>query len=175
MNCSSFKPMPNIKIQSLIAVLLLSTIVGCGDGTKSQIMAYNDSEIRRLHNCYQLYIQRHGMKGPKNEEEFKAFLKSKGAERNLALIDMDASMIDDLFICDRDGEPYVVRYGINGMGPAIVFEAKGVNGGRMVALTPPREVTSDDEYQRLLNGDAEEDIVDLNTRDDTDLNGGNNQ
>ena len=150
-----------------IALPLLCVFFGCGDSTKSQIMSYNDSEIRKLHNCYQLFIQRNQMMGPKSEEEFKAFLKSKGAERNLALIDMDASMVDDMFICDRDGEPYVIKYGVNGYGPAIVFEAKGVDGKRMVAFSPPREIADDAEYQRLLEGDSSEKILELDNRDET--------
>ena len=164
----------DVKSRYLVVCGLLAALfcfvlfpLGCGDGTKARIMEFNDTKIRRLHNCYQLYIQRHSMTGPKSEEEFKAYLKSPAAEPNLALIDMDASMVDDMFISDRDGKPFVVKYGVNGHGPAIIFEAEGVDGTRMVALDPPKEISDSAEYDRLLNGDpADEEISDMNMGDD---------
>lgn len=147
----------------VIAAFFLLLLNGCSDGTKARVMQFNDTKIRRLHNCYQLFVQRHNMTGPTSEEEFKSFLKSDAVVENLKLIDMDASMVDDLFISDRDGEPFVVKYGVNGYGPAIIFEAKGVEGIRMVALSPPKEVSDDAEYDRLLNGEVSEaEVADMN-------------
>ncbi len=142
--------------------MVIIAIVGCsGDKTRAQLLAHNSSNIRRVHNCYQLFIQRNQMKGPTSEKEFKDFLKSPGVAPNLKLIDMDASMVDDMFISERDGEPFIIKYGINGFGPAIVFEAKGVDGTRMVAYSPPKEISDDGEYERLLNGETLESVSEM--------------
>ena len=147
----------------IVCVMLVS---GCsGDKTKPQLMAHNSSNIRKVHNCYQLFIQRHQMTGPTSEKEFKDFLKSEAAAPNLKLIDMDASMVDDMFISERDGEPFIVKYGINGYGPAIVFEAKGVDGARMVAYSPPKEISDNAEYERLLSGETVEAVSEMSLSD----------
>jgi hypothetical protein len=70
----------------------------------------------------------------------------------LKRIDITPETVDDIFIGDRDGEPFVVRYGLTGVADhAVVLEAVGVEGMRIVALANPLEV-DEATYDDYLSG-----------------------
>jgi len=55
------------------------------------------------------------------------------------------NMLDEIFVSERDGEPFKIRWNLKGIDDfPIVFEAYGVEDMRLVALTPVREVDKED-------------------------------
>ncbi len=139
-----------------ISVLPLFALLGlflAGCSKTNSVAQFNDTNMKRLRNCYSMYQSVHGFKGPKSEAEFKEFLKTtKVAEVRLERMGIDQGSVDDIFINERDGEPFKVRYGVNGTkNNAIVFEAVGVDGKRMVGLSPVLEL-EDAEYEAYWSG-----------------------
>ena len=54
---------------------------------------------------------------------------------------LNSVMSDEIFISERDSQPFKIRYGISSdRDEAIVFEAVGVDGKRMVGFFTPREL-----------------------------------
>lgn len=138
-------------------MILLS---GCGGTEPADLLAAaNDSNIQRVANLYEAYQSRHNWRGPKDEAEFKAFLKGWNPKK-LTNIGVDPNAIDELFVSARDGQPFEIRYGVPGhiMGSdaPVVFESTGVDGQRMVGFLnmTKREVDST-EYDRLWSGEAD--------------------
>ena len=139
----------NLAFVLLVVVALFS---GCSN-TKKMTEVYS-TNIKKLHGSYMLYLENHGYVGPKDEAELKNYLKNDAtAIYLLKRIDVTPESVDEMFISDRDGQPFVVRYGVRGEADhAVVFEAEGIDGMRLVALTNPTEC-DDDEYEGYLSGD----------------------
>lgn len=139
---------------TLLAAFAISVCCGCGG--KDVMKSVYSTNIKKLHGSYTLYLQEHSFEGPENEEEFKNYLKTDPtAIHLLKRIDVTPETVDEMFIGDRDGEPFVIRYGLDGVADhAIVFEAVGVEGKRLVALADPIEVEND-EYNDYLSGAIE--------------------
>lgn len=149
--------------QRLSEVTLLLTLVaacGCSSGPNiaAAVAKSNKSNCQRLANCYALYQQRNGFRGPATREEFYSFLASGQHDRNLELMGIVPADIDSVFSSGRDGQELVVRYGLNSgaMGPfhAVVLEQEGSDGVRLVAYTSSRveEVSDDGRYEDILAG-----------------------
>ncbi|MCC6492733.1 MAG: hypothetical protein IT424_06910 [Pirellulales bacterium] len=115
----------------------------------------NDSKIKQVANLYMAYQFRKGMKGPPDETAFKNFIKNEMPQRKLEMMQVDRNDVDGLFRSARDGQPFVVRYGLAG-GPgtslAVVFELQGQDGKRLVAYTDGSVEEADQgRYQQLIN------------------------
>ena len=143
-------------LQLVCLVVVISTL-GCGGSTPTDLLAAaNDSNIQRVANLYEAFQSRHNWRGPKDEAEFKSFLKSWNPKK-LSNIGVDPNAIDEVFISSRDKEPFKLRYKVPGniMGSEapVVFEATGVDGKRMVGFLnmTSREVDGE-EYDRLWSG-----------------------
>lgn len=135
-----------------IAVAWMSA-VGCRDTTiEDGVAALNKTRIQQLYNCYSLYGHYNQYRGPKDEASFKEFLLQPKYEKNLKMMQIDRDNLDEIFVSERDGEPFKVRYGVNGLGnKAVIFETTGVDGKRMVANATPVEVEAD-EYEAYWSG-----------------------
>jgi hypothetical protein len=80
-----------------------------------------------------------GNKGPANEEDFKKRLRG---QPDFVLNDngFDPKNIDASFVSARDGEPFVIRYGLPVTGisgkeaPVVAHEKTGKNGRFLVGL-----------------------------------------
>jgi hypothetical protein len=139
-------------------ILSIGFLFGCSRGTdpESAIAAVNRQNIQRLANLYFAYQMKHEWQGPPDEQAFKEFLRGYNANK-LARIGIDPNAIDDLFISERDGQPFKIRYGITGsaMGSSepVIFEVEGGGGRRMVGFLNmvQREVT-EAEYNDLWAG-----------------------
>ena len=96
----------------------------------------------------------HESRGPENKEEFLDYLTSdRAAAVRLDRMGVPLDRINDLFVSERDGKPFKIRYGLTGneTDQAIVFESEGVNGKRMVAFFEPRELEKE-EYEKYWKG-----------------------
>lgn len=133
----------------LVGVLLFA---GCSYQSGPTLADVNNTNIKKLRGAYGLFLIQHNLRGPESEEELKAYLRSdESALIKLARMGMTVDQIDSIFISERDGQPFKVRYGLRGMGDhAAVFEVEGVNGKRQVALAKTIEA-DDAEYERLWN------------------------
>ncbi len=151
----------SMNFQSLLVVSLVAMelCLGCSSPDPANLLAEaNNSNIQRLANLYEAYQSRHNWRGPKDEAEFKSFLKGWNPKK-LTNVGVDPNAIDDVFVSDRDGEPFQVRYGVPGhiMGSdaPVVFETTGIDGKRMVGFLnmTSREV-DEAEYNDLWEGKA---------------------
>lgn len=74
-------------------------------------------------------------RAPKNEQELKDFVAAKG---DPFLKPLDLESPDQLFVSERDGEPFVIVYGQppKGMrGDLVAYEQTGVDGKRRVGYS----------------------------------------
>lgn len=155
--------MPNLaspRTLLLCSSLLSSALVGCSSRTNpdAAIASVNTTNLQRLANLYFTYQSQHDWQGPANENDFKSFLRGY-PEHMLTRIGVDPSNIDKLFISERDGQPFKIRYGVPGssMGSSapVIFEATGDGKGRLVGfLNMEQREVDDSEYKSLWTATA---------------------
>jgi hypothetical protein len=72
----------------------------------------------------------------------------------LEMMQVDPGKVDELFVSERDGQPFVIKYGQSGgimSRLPVVFEKEGKGGKRQVAFTDGQvEEVDDATYQQLL-------------------------
>jgi hypothetical protein len=149
---------PNIKLIRFIFVcgcLLDGLFIGCSSRTDpdSAIASVNRTNIQRLANLYFTYQSQHEWRGPADEAEFKSFLQKYNPHK-LTRIGVDPNALDKLFISERDGQPFKIRYGVPGsaMGSSapVIFESAGDSKGRLVGFLDMQEREVDEsEYNTL--------------------------
>jgi hypothetical protein len=133
-------------------------LAGCSqDQTASQVSAMNATNLQRLTNLYAAYMAAHGWQGPKTEADLKEFIKAFDPNK-LAMMHVDAANVDAIFVSERDGKPFKVRYGQGG-GPgaavAVTFEQEGHEGKKQVGLTNGTQEDADPaRYNELWSGKA---------------------
>ena len=153
----------------MVAVTVITVCAaGCSSDPMTQSIANsNRSNIQRLANLYTAYQINHQWKGPKTQEEFKAFIKGFDATR-LRQMGIDPSQTDSLFASDRDGKPFKVRWDVpGGMGvcAAVIFEQEGRGGTKQIGFTGGGvEAVDDTRYQNLLAGKEKPTGADRNSR-----------
>jgi hypothetical protein len=116
----------------VLVTLLLGSLCGCGPtkgDAKAFVQKMNSSNGKRLVNLYAQYQGEYGS-GPKSDVIFKKYIAAKSPA---ALEEMGVApeSIDKLFISERDGQPFFIRYGIpyeGGLQQAVVFESQGQGG-----------------------------------------------
>jgi hypothetical protein len=87
---------------------------------------------------------------PANEKEFKRFIVEKGTH---LLERAGVASVDELFISERDGQPFVVIYGKYPPGMAskiVAYEQDGVVGKRQVGYSAGAVELIDEMYFREL-------------------------
>lgn len=143
-----------------VLVGVMTSLIGCGDGDtpNAAISKANKTNSQRLANLYLMHQMKNKFQGPKDEAAFKAFIQQAGDEV-LEPMGVDPNSVDELFVSERDGQPFVIRYGVTG-GPrgsteAVIFEQTGEGGKRMVGFLNmvQREVDAS-EYDQLLSAKA---------------------
>jgi hypothetical protein len=140
----------------IVATFALSIAVfGCSrTDPASRIGAMNDTRIKQLANLYMAFQMRNGSNGPKDEAAFKSFIQSGMPSHRLEMMRVDTNKLDELFVSERDGEPFLIKYGQSGGVMSklpVVFEKEGRAGKRQVASTNGQvEETDEGRYQELL-------------------------
>ncbi|MFM7206750.1 MAG: hypothetical protein ACKO4T_08785 [Planctomycetaceae bacterium] len=114
-------------------------VAGCARQSGSaMIAANNDTNVKRLGTLYGFFHLRNELRGPRDEDEFRAFIRGQDPNR-LALAGIAIESLDALFVSERDGQRFRIRYGIDTRvrGPAlpVVFEQVGRDGRRQVGFT----------------------------------------
>lgn len=128
-------------------LLAALAVVGCGSGeldVRSVVRSNNDCNGKRLANLYYFHqVVSPRREGPKDETAFRSFIKSRKPEQ-LAEMDVDPERLDGLFVSERDGVPFIIRYGVTipGIGgghhQAVVFERQGLRGRVEIFMTGPK-------------------------------------
>ena len=138
----------------LFTVLVLIWDGGCTDRVTAEVASKNNSNIKRLVNLYAGYQLTHGWQGPHNEQTLKDFVTRGGLPaKNFQMMGIDPDKLGLLFISERDGFPFKVKYGVaGGIGSVnpIVFEQQGFGGQSEVGFTTPIvEQVSEARYNEL--------------------------
>lgn len=149
-------------ITLLMVGCFLIGVVGCGggDNSASMIADLNSNNAKRLANLYALYQMNNNWQGPNDEAELRDFIKTQSPKR-LKRGGIDIGNLDDLFISERDGKPFKIRWGlvsrVRGPSLPVVFEEEGVEGKRQIGFTNSamQEVESS-EYDRLWSIDPDD-------------------
>ena len=139
---------------ALLSILALVWDGGCADRVTAEVASKNDSNIKRLVNLYAGYQLTHGWQGPKDEQALMDFVKQGGLPaKNFHMMGIDPEKLGLIFISERDGHPFKVKYGVaGGIGSVtpVVFEQVGSGGKRQVAFTTPIvEEVDDSRYNEL--------------------------
>lgn len=153
----------NLRNTSSCLILLAFCLVGCDFRSGPTLAEVHNTNIKKLRAAYSFYLVTHNLNGPENEEELKGYLKNNaGAKVKMERIEVLPEQVDDIFVSERDGKPFKVRYGLQGYSDhAIVFEAEGVDGKRLVAFNIPRDLDPKDyeaAWAGKLNLDSARDV-----------------
>jgi hypothetical protein len=147
-----------VRFALCFSILAAAVFGGCSNGTDpgDTLASVNETNLERLANLYITFQSKHDWRGPRDEAEFKAFIRGYNPAK-LTRIGIDPNKIDELFLSERDGEPFKIRYGVPGtaMGSSepVVFEATGDGSTRLVGFLnmQQREVDAA-EYDALWSG-----------------------
>lgn len=153
---------------SAVLAVLVTVVSGCGSGDAADQMfaEANDMNIKRVSSLYAVFQGQHKYKGPKDEAEFKSFISQQN-EKHLKRIGVDPSKLDELFLSERDNQPFNIRWELvcqpRSAPKPIVFEKDGVDGKYMVAFSSYvcKEVDKA-EYDRLWEGKMDNVAPDAN-------------
>lgn len=149
-------------ILCLVAMFAI-TITGCGGGTDRADLIYsvNRNNGERLANAYAFYQNQNGV-GPSDLESFKEFIQNEipvPLKEEMGI----AGSIDELFVSERDNQPFFVCFEVpqpttGSVYQVVVTETQGVGGTIKVFYTGPKTVdvpASDVEQYRS----GEKDII----------------
>jgi hypothetical protein len=118
-------------VVGLVALLLIS---GCSSRNAKESTNRANSRLNWLLRVRNQAMSRGQV--PKSEEEFKRYLNSlDAATQDRIKKGAGVSNVEELFISERDGEPYAIFYGQPPAGVAkdlIAYERTGVDGVRFV-------------------------------------------
>jgi hypothetical protein len=116
-------------------------LAGCAGNIEEE---EGQTNLRGLAAYYGQYRAEHRGQIPANEKDFKEYIAKSGTN-----ITMDA-----LFTSNRDGQPFVVKYGSDKSWPlpaATIYEQEGRNGIRHIATTTGGyERWSDEEFNKQM-------------------------
>ena len=136
----------------LIAGLFFS---GCGRGNSpdSIMAAKNTRNIEKLTTLYWAFQQENNWLGPKDEAAFKSWI-AKYPARKLKRIGIDPDNTTEIFVNQRDGEPFKIRYGVKGRMTGcrepVIFESVGKDGKKLVRfLNNVEREFEDSDYNEL--------------------------
>lgn len=120
-----------------LALLCLATVVATGCAGDQQVSKpTQESHLKFLALLYGQFTGQNRGQPPKDEAEFKEFVRTNGS----SFVQMsNVKTADELFVSERDGQPYVILYGapmgaksLNGQ-PVMGYEQVGAGGKRYIA------------------------------------------
>ncbi len=137
----------------------LAAIGGCSssDTAGQMVQDANRSNIQRLTNLYTRHQMQNVGQGPKSQAELKKFIETIDGD-TLKNMGIELSKIDELFVSERDNQPFDIRYGVKSnfreAPRGLVFETVGVEGVRQVGLSTiaVRDIDNEQQYADLKAG-----------------------
>ncbi len=127
--------------------------IGCGGGSPPQPPV--ESSLQKLAVIYGQYLGSHRGQAPVNEQELREFLEtmSESERQKQGITD-----ISKFFQSPRDGQPYVVRYGVQLGAPGpdgapwVAHEKTGQAGKRFIAFsTGQMDEVDEAKFQAILS------------------------
>jgi hypothetical protein len=122
---------------AVVGMLMLVILAGCTSPAAKQTSNAENSHLRWL-----LKVRTHALsqgKPLKSKEDYKSYIQSLSPElRDRVIQGSGVSDVDELFVSERDGQPYVLFYGPPpaGVGADVVgYEQKGMDGKRYVGYS----------------------------------------
>jgi hypothetical protein len=135
-----------------LTLLALLAAPGCG----SELESPTATKLKALSNFYLDYAVARQGQGPATEQDLKKYIRAI-PDHIFSTSGLERSEIDSLFNSERDGEPFVVVYGlkISGIsgksGPVVAHEKTGKGGKRLVVLANTKlELADEARLQELL-------------------------
>lgn len=151
-------------ISFFVVAAVVAGVSGCGSSNdvKSIVKSINDSNGKRLANFYAMYQTRsRTFTGPVDQQALEKFIVSVNPAE-LDAMGVSVDKVGQLFISERDGKPFVIRYGVKkppvlGGHQAVICEAEGKGGAVAVFMTGPKVVeVSVSESDSYMRGDRDE-------------------
>lgn len=123
---------------SLIAIIAIS-FVGCGGNPGAEMFAsVSGTNIQRLANLYCVFQAQHNFRGPNDEQQFKTFIANMHPS-HLKNYQVDVSNLDQLFISERDRQPFKIRWELQAnprqAHVPLIFEQQGIDGKLMIGFS----------------------------------------
>jgi hypothetical protein len=141
------------RLLTIVIAGLLVGEIGCSRNKSARdVAAMNTSNIQRLANMYAAFQNYKGGRGPNDEAEFKAFIQGYDPTK-LSMMNIDTNNVDGVFVSDRDGKPFKIKYkvgGGRGSVDPVIFEQEGKDGTKQVAFTGGRVDSLDDAASQQL-------------------------
>ena len=131
-----------VSLSALLIVAAVGGLSGCGGGGT----AASGSHVPRLRMLVSLHTMARTTTGrpPASEEDFKKFVAANGAP---VVARAGVASADELFVSERDGQPFVIVYGARPKGmhsDVVAYEQQGVDGKRQVGFGVGMVETVDD-------------------------------
>jgi hypothetical protein len=144
----------NIRSRPLTGLVVLALIAAPGCGS-NELESPTAAKLKALSGFYLDYAVAKKGQGPANEADLKKHIRSMPDQLMPSGVDRNA--IDTLFVSERDGEPFVVLYGVtitgvSGTSGAVVAHEKTGKGGKRLVVLSNTKVEHVDEarLQALL-------------------------
>lgn len=133
---------PVVRTSLIVAALATGACGGCQPSAEQQVKDAFRREFRengrRLAAFYSRFMSSptkpvagpNGFSGPRDEAELRAFIAASPTAA-LGEMGIESAEAPELFMSERDGQPFRVRYGIKGSLTTtyvVLCESKGVNG-----------------------------------------------
>lgn len=148
--------MPVLSRLILIPAVVAAALGAAGCGEDEALSSTTAAKLRGLARVYLDYSVPKNGAGPADQATLSKHIK-KLPEHVLAANGVDPELGDGLFVSDRDGQPFVVRYGqsigmISGTSTQVIaHEQTGVRGKKLVTFVSGKvELADDARLQELL-------------------------
>jgi hypothetical protein len=136
-----------------LVLLVLAVLPGCG---ADELASPTAARLKGLATVYLDYAVPKNGKGPANEQVLRKHMRSL-PDFVLRTNGVDPEALDALFVSERDGEPFVVLYGISISGmsgtkaPLLAHEKTGKGGKRLIVFANTKvELVDDARLQELM-------------------------
>ncbi len=135
-----------------LLLLVLGAAPGCGS---NELESPTANKLRGLAKLYLDCAVSKGGRGPASEQEFHKHLRRLEGFV-LRMNGVDPAGLETAFISERDGDPFVVLYGVSitqisgTSAPLVAHEKTGKNGKRLVAFANAKVEAADEaRFQQL--------------------------
>jgi len=140
-------------------LLVACAILGCGRGdVLSEFNEKNKTNVAKVSTCFKIFASRNENRAPKSQEELVAFMTEERVAKNLERLGLNPDTLDSIFVSERDNKPLKIRWGVDWdpeMPTPVAFEVDGADGIRPVGADVVLEVSDEDEYEELWQGNYE--------------------
>jgi hypothetical protein len=143
----------NIWLTRSLGLIALAVLAGCG---ADPLASKTAQRLKGIAEIYLSYAAAKSGGGPESEAVFKKYMKSVDAIQ-LEMAKIDPKAIDDVFVSERDKQPFVIVYGLSitrisgDSKEVLAYEKTGENGKHLLSYINGKvDHVSADQLQSLL-------------------------